>query len=64
MTPFLHARRSTRDRVEFYLQYDGQREEHASRALRGTDLREIKDARSTRLPQARVFTTLVMTVPT
>jgi len=50
-----------RDRVEIYLQYDGQREStHAE--LRGTDLRAIKAAVIERLSAARVFTTLVMTV--
>lgn len=50
-----------RDRVEIYLQYDGQREsthEH----LRGVDLREIKARAIERLSAQRIFTTLVMTV--
>lgn len=50
-----------RDRLEVYLQYDGQRAStHA--ALRATDLREIKSAAIERLSGARIFTTLVMTV--
>jgi uncharacterized radical SAM superfamily Fe-S cluster-containing enzyme len=50
-----------RDRVEIYLQYDGQRwqtHEH----LRGVDLRDVKARVLERLSAARIFTTLVMTV--
>lgn len=58
---FLKFLAGYRDRVEIYLQYDGQREsthEH----LRGTDLREIKNRAIERLSSQRIFTTLVMTV--
>jgi uncharacterized radical SAM superfamily Fe-S cluster-containing enzyme len=58
---FLAALARLRDRVEIYLQYDGEREE-THRALRGTDLRAMKRRAIERLSQARVFTTLVMTV--
>jgi uncharacterized radical SAM superfamily Fe-S cluster-containing enzyme len=50
-----------RDRVEIYLQYDGQRAT-TQQTLRGADLREIKSRAIARLSGARVFTTLVMTV--
>jgi uncharacterized radical SAM superfamily Fe-S cluster-containing enzyme len=50
-----------RDRVEVYLQYDGQREA-THRTLRGVDLRETKARVISKLSAARVFTTLVMTV--
>jgi uncharacterized radical SAM superfamily Fe-S cluster-containing enzyme len=50
-----------RDRVEVYLQYDGQRRAtHAM--LRGLDLREVKARVVERLSAAGIFTTLVMTV--
>lgn len=52
---------SLRDRVEVYLQYDGQREA-THQTLRGTDLREIKARVIAKLSAAQVFTTLVMTV--
>jgi uncharacterized radical SAM superfamily Fe-S cluster-containing enzyme len=58
---FLAALARLRDRVEVYLQFDGVREE-THRALRATDLREIKARAIARLSEARVFTTLVMTV--
>ena len=52
---------SLRDRVEVYLQYDGQRAStHAT--LRGIDLRDVKARAVERLSAAGVFTTLVMTV--
>lgn len=52
---------SHRDRVEIYLQYDGQSAEtHAY--LRGTDLRATKSRVIERLSSAGVFTTLAMTV--
>ena len=58
---FLATVASYRNRVEIYLQYDGQREAtHA--ALRGIDLRATKARVVERLSQARLFTTLVMTV--
>ncbi|MGC1381210.1 MAG: radical SAM protein [Candidatus Baltobacteraceae bacterium] len=50
-----------RDRVEVYLQYDGQRAETHAR-LRGLDLRDVKRRVLEKLSAARVFTTLVMTV--
>jgi uncharacterized radical SAM superfamily Fe-S cluster-containing enzyme len=50
-----------RGRVEVYLQYDGPDAE-AQRVLRGVDLRDLKARTIARLSQARVFTTLVMTV--
>ena len=50
-----------RDRVEVYLQYDGQRAATHER-LRGTDMVELKARVVRRLSQARIFTTLVMTV--
>ncbi|MBC5828871.1 MAG: radical SAM protein [Candidatus Eremiobacteraeota bacterium] len=49
------------DRVEVYLQYDGQRAA-THEALRGVDLREIKKRALRGLSDARIFTTLVMTV--
>lgn len=58
---FLAALARLRDRVEIYLQYDGERED-THRALRGTDLRATKRRAIDRLSAARVFTTLVMTV--
>ncbi|MBV8581715.1 MAG: radical SAM protein [Candidatus Eremiobacteraeota bacterium] len=58
---FLAALARLRDRVEVYLQYDGEREA-THHALRGTDLRAIKARAIERLSSARVFTTLVMTV--
>jgi 7,8-dihydro-6-hydroxymethylpterin dimethyltransferase len=58
---FLSALARLRDRVEIYLQYDGEREE-THRALRATDLRATKRRAIERLSAARVFTTLVMTV--
>ncbi|HTD35057.1 MAG TPA: radical SAM protein [Candidatus Elarobacter sp.] len=58
---FLAAVERLRDRVEVYLQYDGERAE-AHRVLRGTDLRAIKRRAIERLSSARVFTTLVATV--
>ncbi len=50
-----------RDRVEVYLQYDGQRAATHD-ALRGVDLRGVKARVVARLRDACVFTTLVMTV--
>jgi hypothetical protein len=50
-----------RDRVEVYLQYDGQ-EAETQLHLRGRDLRDTKARAVQRLSQAAVFTTLVMTV--
>jgi len=50
-----------RDRVEIYLQYDGQRGQ-TQEYLRGVDLCELKARVVGRLSQAKIFTTLVMTV--
>ncbi|MFC9964134.1 radical SAM protein [Nocardia ignorata] len=50
-----------RDRVEVYLQYDGESAQ-ASRHHRGGDLRLRKQQALQRLSEAGVFTTLVMTV--
>ncbi len=58
---FLSFIASLRDRVEVYLQYDGQRED-TQRYLRGQDLRGIKSRVLERLSQLGVFTTLVMVV--
>jgi uncharacterized radical SAM superfamily Fe-S cluster-containing enzyme len=58
---FLDLLRRFRDRLEVYLQYDGPSAE-TSAALRGVDLREVKTRAINRLSDARVFTTLVMTV--
>ncbi len=49
------------DRIEIYLQYDGQRASTHER-LRGLDLTEMKARVVERLSKARIFTTLVMTV--
>lgn len=58
---FLALLHRHRDRVEVYLQYDGQRAS-THLALRGMDLTAIKSRAVERLSHARVFTTLVMTV--
>lgn len=58
---FLSFVSERRDRVEVYLQYDGQRAD-THEHLRGTDLVETKARTVRRLSEARVFTTLVMTV--
>lgn len=52
---------SYRDRIEIYLQYDGQ-EEAVQQYLRGQDLRALKTRAVERLSQAKIFTTLAMTV--
>ncbi|GAB3049883.1 radical SAM protein [Intrasporangium mesophilum] len=52
--------RRHRERVEVYLQYDGDSAE-ASRHHRGADLRRFKDLAIERLSAAEVFTTLTMT---
>jgi len=49
-----------RERVEVYLQYDGDSAE-ASRHHRGGDLRALKDRAVERLSQRGIFTTLTMT---
>lgn len=58
---FLDFIAAHRDRVEIYLQYDGQ-EAATHETLRGVDLRDVKARAVRRLADARVFTTLVMTV--
>ena len=58
---FLSVLARHRERIEIYLQYDGP-SSATSQALRGTDLRATKASALARLSQARVFTTLVMTV--
>lgn len=58
---FLALLSKYRERVEVYLQYDGQSTQ-AQTGLRGVDLREVKARAVERLSSARVFTTLVMTV--
>jgi uncharacterized radical SAM superfamily Fe-S cluster-containing enzyme len=58
---FLALLAKHRDRIEVYLQYDGP-SAATSVALRGTDLTATKDRAIARLSEARVFTTLVMTV--
>ncbi len=58
---FLTFLASYRDRVEIYLQYDGQ-DPDVHRELRRVDLRDIKTRAVKRLSEAKVFTTLVMTV--
>jgi uncharacterized radical SAM superfamily Fe-S cluster-containing enzyme len=58
---FLSAVAALRDRVEIYLQFDGQRAD-TQRYLRGQDLRALKARVLDRLSQAKVFTTLVMVV--
>ena len=50
-----------RDRVEVYLQYDGQ-DAAVQRHLRGVDLIAVKRRAVERLSASQVFTTLVMTV--
>ncbi|MDE2571585.1 MAG: radical SAM protein [bacterium] len=58
---FLEFVASHRDRVEIYLQYDGQRAS-THEYLRGSDLRQTKSRVVERLSTARIFTTLAMTV--
>lgn len=55
---YLSARR---ERIEVYLQFDGF-EEATHRALRGEDLREVKERVIERLTSSGIYTTLVMTV--
>jgi 7,8-dihydro-6-hydroxymethylpterin dimethyltransferase len=50
-----------KDRVEIYLQYDGQSSETQT-YLRGVDLQATKSRAVERLSSAHIFTTLVMTV--
>ncbi len=58
---FLGELARLRDRVEIYLQFDGFRES-TYRWHRGEDLRAVKDAAIRRLTDARIFTTLAVTV--
>lgn len=60
---FLDKVASHRDRVEVYLQYDGQRRS-TQEYFRGTDLTELKARAVERLSRARIFTTLAATVGT
>ncbi len=50
-----------RDRVEVYLQFDGESAD-ASRHHRGGDLTKVKDKAIERLSEAGIFTTLTMTI--
>ncbi|MDE2482607.1 MAG: radical SAM protein [bacterium] len=58
---FLDLLHRHRDRAEVYLQYDGQRAS-THETLRGMDLTATKARAVQRLSDARIFTTLVMTV--
>ncbi|MDP9019149.1 MAG: radical SAM protein, partial [Candidatus Eremiobacteraeota bacterium] len=58
---FLTFLASHRERVEVYLQYDGQRAS-TQLHLRGEDLTQLKRRAVERLSEARLFSTLVMTV--
>jgi uncharacterized radical SAM superfamily Fe-S cluster-containing enzyme len=58
---FLHFVAALRDRVEIYLQYDGQGAA-TQQYLRGQDLSELKARVVEALSAQRLFTTLVMTV--
>lgn len=58
---FLQKLAAHRDRVEVYLQYDGQRTS-TQEYFRGVDLTELKARAVERLSRARIFTTLAMTV--
>lgn len=58
---FLRFLRDNRDRVEVYLQFDGLRPS-TSQALRGEDVTEEKQLALSRLNEAGVYCTLVMTV--
>jgi 7,8-dihydro-6-hydroxymethylpterin dimethyltransferase len=58
---FLDFITALRARLEVYLQFDGQAAA-THRLLRGLDLRDVKARAVRRLSEARVFTTLVMTV--
>ncbi|MBL3686445.1 radical SAM protein [Leucobacter zeae] len=49
-----------RERVEIYLQYDGE-EPESSRYHRGADIRRFKERALARLSEAGIFTTLTMT---
>lgn len=58
---FLDYLEQHRDRIEIYLQYDGQ-SPNVQQDLRGQDLSAVKARAVSRLSAARIFTTLVMTV--
>jgi len=58
---FLEKLAAFRERVEVYLQYDGQRTS-TQEYFRGVDLTELKARAVERLSRARIFTTLAMTV--
>jgi len=57
---FVGVLKKHRERVEIYLQFDGESEE-ASRHHRGGDIRKFKDQAIDRLAEAGVFMTLTMT---
>ena len=57
---FVETLRRHRERVEIYLQYDGE-EPESSRFHRGADIRRFKERALARLAEAGVFTTLTMT---
>src|SRR5699024_784885 len=57
---FVGVLKKHRERVEIYLQFDGESEE-ASRHHRGGDIRRFKDQAIERLSKAGVFMTLTMT---
>lgn len=57
---FLAVLKRHRERVEIYLQYDGE-EPESSRYHRGADIRRFKSRALERLSDAGVFTTLTMT---
>lgn len=57
---FVETLKKHRERVEVYLQYDGESAE-ASASHRGADIRRFKQRALERLSDARVFTTLTMT---
>ena len=57
---FVEVLKKHRERVEIYLQYDGE-EPESSRYHRGADIRRFKQRALERLSEAGVFTTLTMT---
>lgn len=57
---FLAVLKKHRERVEIYLQYDGE-EPETSRFHRGADIRHFKQRALARLSDAGIFTTLTMT---
>jgi uncharacterized radical SAM superfamily Fe-S cluster-containing enzyme len=57
---FVEVLKKHRERVEIYLQFDGE-EPESSKFHRGADIRRFKDRALERLSAAGVFTTLTMT---